>query len=143
MKIRVIYHGRHRQPDAPFEYYDNLEKMAGTADWLVVVAPGGHGTERIVSRKVLEALGAHGFLVNMARGSIVDESALVEFLQSKRLGGAALDVFSGEPAINDAFRSMEMSFCRHIREARRIRRGTAWPIFSSRISSCTSLESHY
>lgn len=102
MKMRVVYHGRHRQADEPFVYYSDLAEMARDADWLVIIAPGGKGTEKIVSRKVLDALGPEGFLVNMARGTLVDEAAMVEMLQSGRLGGAALDVFEKEPQVPEA-----------------------------------------
>ena len=99
MKMRVVYHGRHRQPDEPFIYYDDLKDMARDVDWLVVIAPGGKSTEGIVSREVLSALGPEAFLVNMARGSLVDEVALVEMLANGGLGGAALDVFADEPHV--------------------------------------------
>src|SRR3569833_846507 len=75
MKMRVVYHGRHKQADEPVVYYSDLAEMARDADWLVVIAPGGKGTERIVSRQVLEALGPEGFLVSLARGTLVDEAA--------------------------------------------------------------------
>ncbi|MBN9306826.1 MAG: hydroxyacid dehydrogenase [Devosia sp. 67-54] len=99
MKMRVVYHGRRRQADEPFVYYSDLAEMARDADWLVIIAPGGKGTEKIVSRQVLAALGPEGYLVNMARGSLVDEAAMVEMLQNKTLGGAALDVFEQEPQV--------------------------------------------
>jgi lactate dehydrogenase-like 2-hydroxyacid dehydrogenase len=99
MKMRVVYHGRRRQEDEPHIYYDDLTDMARDADWLVVVAPGGKATEKLVSRQVLEALGPEGMLVNMARGTVVDEAALVELLASGGLGGAALDVFEKEPQV--------------------------------------------
>lgn len=102
MKMRVVYHGRCAQPAVPYVYYDRLEDMARDADWLVVIAPGGKGTEKIVSRKVLEALGPKGFIVNVARGTLIDEAAMVELLQSGGLGGAALDVFENEPAVPEA-----------------------------------------
>jgi lactate dehydrogenase-like 2-hydroxyacid dehydrogenase len=107
MRMRVVYHGRHRQPDQPYPYYEKLLDMARDVDWLVVIAPGGRGTERIVSREVMEALGPEGFLVNMARGGLVDEPALVELLQAGRLGGAALDVFEHEPWVPDALFALD------------------------------------
>lgn len=102
MRMRVVYHGRHKQPDQPYVYYDKLLDMARDADWLVIIAPGGAATQKIVSREVLEALGPEGFLVNMARGTLVDEAAMVEMLQSGKLGGAALDVFEKEPQVPEA-----------------------------------------
>jgi lactate dehydrogenase-like 2-hydroxyacid dehydrogenase len=102
MRMRVVYHGRHKQQNEPYVYYDKLVDMARDADWLVVIAPGGKGTEKIVSREVLEALGPEGYLVNMARGTLVDEAALVELLVAGKLGGAALDVFEKEPQVPEA-----------------------------------------
>jgi lactate dehydrogenase-like 2-hydroxyacid dehydrogenase len=102
MRMRVVYHGRRRQPREPYVFYDDLADMARDVDWLVLIAPGGAQTERIVSRRVLEALGPEGFLVNMGRGSLVDEPAMVEMLQSGALGGAALDVFEDEPKVPEA-----------------------------------------
>ena len=102
MKMRVVYHGRHKQPDEPFVFYSDLTDMARDIDWLLIIAPGGKGTEKIVSRQVLTALGPEGYLVNMARGTLVDEAALVELLTSKALGGAALDVFEKEPQVPEA-----------------------------------------
>src|SRR3569623_2132249 len=102
MKMRVVYHGRRKPSDEPFVYYSDLAQMARDADWLVIIAPGGQGTEKIVSRRVLEALGPDGFLVNMARGSLVDEAAMVEMLKRRALGGAALDVFENEPQVPPA-----------------------------------------
>jgi lactate dehydrogenase-like 2-hydroxyacid dehydrogenase len=107
MKMRVVYHGRHKQADEPFVYYSDLTEMARDADWLVIIAPGGKGTEKIVSRKVLEALGPEGFLVNMARGTLIDEAAMVEMLQSRALGGAALDVFEKEPQVPPALFALD------------------------------------
>lgn len=102
MKMRVVYHGRKAQPNVPYIYYDDLVDMARDSDWLVIIAPGGKGTEGIVSRAVLEALGSKGRLVNVARGTLVDEPALVELLRNGGLGGAALDVFVDEPTVPEA-----------------------------------------
>ena len=102
MKMRVVYHGRRRQSDEPYVFYDDLTEMARDSDWLVLIAPGGKETEKIVSRQVLEALGPEGYLVNVARGTLVDEPAMVDMLVSKKLGGAALDVFENEPQVPEA-----------------------------------------
>lgn len=107
MKMRVVYHGRRRQPAEPHIFYDNLVDMARDSDWLVIIAPGGQGTERIVSRQVLTALGPKGMLVNVARGTLVDEPAMLELLQSGGLGGAALDVFEHEPQVPEAFLGLD------------------------------------
>lgn len=102
MKMRVVYHGRNRQPAQAYPYYDSLIDMARDCDWLVLVAPGGRSTDRIVSRAVLEALGPEGALVNVGRGTLVDEAAMVELLVNGGLGGAALDVFAQEPNVPEA-----------------------------------------
>ncbi|HWA19368.1 MAG TPA: 2-hydroxyacid dehydrogenase [Devosia sp.] len=107
MKMRVVYHGRHRQPDEPYVYYDRLVDMARDVDWLLAVTPGGKSTDKIVSREVLEALGPDGYLVSMGRGTTIDEAAMVEMLQSGKLGGAALDVFENEPSVPEVLFGLE------------------------------------
>ena len=107
MKMRVSYHGRNEQPFEPYVYYSDLEAMARDVDWLVVIAPGSAATRGIVSRRVMEALGPSGALVNVARGSLVDEAAMVELLGDGRLGGAALDVFEAEPTVPEALWAMD------------------------------------
>lgn len=106
MKMTIVYFGRNDQK-LPYRYYGDLVAMARDVDWLVVIAPGGKGTEKIVSREVLEALGPNGMLVNVARGSLVDQEALVDLLQSGRLGGAALDVFDKEPDVPEALLGLD------------------------------------
>jgi lactate dehydrogenase-like 2-hydroxyacid dehydrogenase len=101
-RMRVSYHGRREQDHQPYQFYPDLLEMARAVDWLVVVAPGSAETRGIVSREVLEALGPEGALVNVARGSLVDEAALVALLADGRLGGAALDVFEDEPRVPEA-----------------------------------------
>jgi lactate dehydrogenase-like 2-hydroxyacid dehydrogenase len=99
MKMRVVYCGRHEQKREPYVYYSDLTEMARKVDWLVAIAPGGKATEGIISRQVLEALGPDGFFCNMGRGSLVDQPAMIELLQTGKLGGAALDVFADEPNV--------------------------------------------
>ncbi len=99
LKMEVCYYGRTRKTEERYRYFPNLVALAAHSDWLVVVAPGGSSTEGIISREVLEALGSSGRLVNMARGSLVDQPAMVEMLISGQLGGAALDVFASEPHV--------------------------------------------
>lgn len=106
-KMEVVYHGRRRQLYEPYPFYSDLEAMAREVDWLVVIAPGSPSTERIVSRRVLEALGPEGYLVNVARGSLVDQPALIDLLASGRLGGAALDVFADEPRVPAELRGLD------------------------------------
>ena len=97
MKVDVSYHGRSEKPDAPYTYYADLTEMAKNVDWLICITPGGAGTKHIVNKEVLEALGPYGAVVNVARGSVIDEQALVAALKSGAVGGAALDVFEAEP----------------------------------------------
>jgi lactate dehydrogenase-like 2-hydroxyacid dehydrogenase len=102
MRMRVSYHGRAKQPHEPYVFYANLVELARAVDWLIVIAPGSASTRGLVSRPVLEALGPKGCLVNVARGALIDEPALVDLLVTGRLGGAALDVFADEPNVPEA-----------------------------------------
>ncbi len=107
MKMRVVYHGRNRQPNLPFEYFAELEEMAAAVDWLVVCLPGGEQTDRLISGTVLDALGPQGCLVNVARGSVVDEEALCRHVAEQSIGGAALDVFAAEPCVPEVLRDAQ------------------------------------
>ncbi len=100
--LTIAYHGRHHQKDVIYEYFDDLWALATESDVLVLALPGGSETEGIVGQEVLRALGPEGLLVNVARGSVVDDDALVEALEFGDLGGAALDVFSTEPKVPEA-----------------------------------------
>ena len=96
--MEVSYTGRNRQ-DVPYRFVPNLAALAAESDFLVVASPGGAATKHIVNGEVLAALGKKGTLVNIARGSIVDEEALVAALSSGIIKGAGLDVFANEPHI--------------------------------------------
>lgn len=96
--MRIAWHGP-RPKDLPYRYEPDLVALAGAVDVLVAACPGGAATRGLISRSVLEALGPRGFFVNIARGSVVDEAALVELLQAGRLAGAGLDVFADEPNV--------------------------------------------
>lgn len=95
--MSILYHGRMRKPDCPWEYVDNLVELARRSNFLVLACPGGAATRRLVDARVLSALGAGGFLINVARGSVVDNEALLQVLAAGTIAGAGLDVWDGEP----------------------------------------------
>ncbi|RIQ21613.1 2-hydroxyacid dehydrogenase [Jiangella rhizosphaerae] len=95
----ISYHNRRRVDDVAYAYAASPVELARGADAVVVVTPGGPGTQALVSAEVIAALGPSGYLVNVARGSVVDQDALVAALTSGALGGAALDVFTDEPRV--------------------------------------------
>lgn len=101
----ILYHTR-TPKDVPFEHVADLTEMARRAEALIVITPGGAATRHLVNAQVLEALGPGGTLVNVARGSVVDEAALVAALEAGTLGWAGLDVFEAEPRIPDALKAM-------------------------------------
>ena len=102
----VVYHSR-TQKVSQYRYCPDLVEMAREVDVLVVITPGGAGTRHLVNRDVLDGLGPEGILINIARGSVVDEAALIKALEEGRLGGAGLDVFEREPHIPDALKAMK------------------------------------
>lgn len=106
MMASIAYTGRTRQA-TPYAYYPDAEALAAAVDILVVIVPGNGGTERLIDRRVLDALGPEGVLINVARGSVVDEPALIDALRSGRLGGAGLDVFADEPNVPAAFLGLD------------------------------------
>lgn len=101
----IVYHSRNKK-NVPYKYYANLTDMARDVDCLICITPGGPSTNKIVNREVIEALGPQGTLINVSRGSVIEEAALVEALQHGHLGWAGLDVFEAEPKIPDALKSM-------------------------------------
>ena len=98
---KIVYHTRTKK-DVAYEYYDDLVAMARDSDVLICITPGGPSTNKIVSAEVIEALGPNGTLINVSRGSVVDEEALITALQTGKLGWAGLDVFEAEPSIPEA-----------------------------------------
>ncbi|MDZ4264147.1 MAG: 2-hydroxyacid dehydrogenase [Mycobacterium sp.] len=103
----IRYHNRHRMPDCPYTYVSSPVELARGVDVLVVAAAGGESTRGLVDRDVLDALGAEGYLVNIARGTVVDQDALVEALVDGRLAGAGLDVFTDEPQVPEALFALD------------------------------------
>jgi lactate dehydrogenase-like 2-hydroxyacid dehydrogenase len=95
----IGYTGPRKKNDLPFSYFDSAVALGDWADVLIAACPGGKATEKIVSREALKALGRNGVFVNIARGSVVDQAALVDLLVSGELGGAGLDVFNNEPNV--------------------------------------------
>lgn len=104
--MRIAYHGPRRK-DVPYVYYDTLMTLAEAADFLVVCTPGGAHTHHLVNAAVLEALGPERMLINIARGSVVNEQALIAALRAGRLGGAGLDVFEHEPRVPEELMALE------------------------------------
>lgn len=101
----IHYHSRTRK-EVPYTYHASLTDMAKAVEVLICITPGGPSTHRIVNAEVMDALGPEGTLINVSRGSVVDEPAMVQALQDGRLGYAALDVFEAEPKIPDALKTM-------------------------------------
>jgi hydroxypyruvate reductase len=104
MKIR--YHNRSRK-NAPYPYDPDPVTLAKNSDVLMVITPGGAETKALVNAAVLDALGPTGYLVNIARGSVVDEPVLLKYLQEKKVAGAGLDVFADEPRVPREFWTLE------------------------------------
>ncbi|WP_339486751.1 2-hydroxyacid dehydrogenase [Pseudomonas sp. EL_65y_Pfl2_R95] len=102
----VRYHSRRPVADSAYTHEADLQELARWADFLVVACPGGDATRNLVNAPVLEALGPKGYLINIARGSVVDEPALINALQQHQIAGAALDVFAKEPNVPQALRDM-------------------------------------
>jgi lactate dehydrogenase-like 2-hydroxyacid dehydrogenase len=103
----ITYHNRRVVDGSPYEYVASPAELARSVEVLIVAAAGGSGSRQLVGREVLDALGADGYLINIARGSVVDEDALVEALTAGRLAGAGLDVFSDEPNVPEALLSLD------------------------------------
>jgi lactate dehydrogenase-like 2-hydroxyacid dehydrogenase len=97
-EMEVGYHNRSPRADVPHRYFADVTALAEWADFLVVATPGGPGTQHLVTAQVLDALGPSGYVVNIARGSVIDTRALASALKEGRVAGAGLDVYESEPA---------------------------------------------
>lgn len=104
---KVVYHSRHQQPGIDYKYYPNLVDMARDVDTLMIIVPGGAATKNLINAQVLQALGPEGVVINMARGSVIDEPALIEALKSRTIYSAGLDVFANEPHVPQELIDME------------------------------------
>ena len=107
MKVAVVYHSRRPAAGVGYRHYPKLLDMARDVNTLLVITPGGAETRNLINAEVLKALGPEGILVNMARGSVVDEPALIEALKSKTIMSAGLDVYVREPAVPAELIAME------------------------------------
>ncbi len=106
-RVPVVYHSRNPAKDVSYKHYPDLIEMAKAVDTLIVIVPGGAGTNKMINADVLKALGPRGVLINVARGSVVDEPALVQALKSGTILAAGLDVFAAEPNVPDELKSMQ------------------------------------
>ncbi len=106
-RVPVVYHGRSEQAQVDYGYYPDLAKMARDVDILVNVAPGGPATHHMINAAILDELGPDGILINVGRGSVVDEKALVAALKDGRILSAGLDVFESEPHVPAELIAME------------------------------------
>lgn len=99
--LPISYYGRQPQPEVPYRFYNDLRELAHDVDTLIVMLPGGPATQRIVNRDVLQALGPQGIFINVARGSVVDQPALIDALRTHTILAAGLDVYQNEPKVPD------------------------------------------
>jgi lactate dehydrogenase-like 2-hydroxyacid dehydrogenase len=105
--MSVAYTARSAKANLPYTFHDQVTALAAQSDFLVVITPGGAATRKLIDAKVLQALGPTGYLINVARGSVVDEAALLAALQAGTIAGAALDVFENEPHVPEALRALD------------------------------------
>jgi lactate dehydrogenase-like 2-hydroxyacid dehydrogenase len=105
--VPVVYHARKLRPEVSYRHYPKLLDMAHEVDTLMVIVPGGAATANMINAEVLDALGPNGILINMARGSVVDEPALIKALKEKRIMAAGLDVFAKEPEVPPELMAMD------------------------------------
>ncbi|HSW17818.1 MAG TPA: 2-hydroxyacid dehydrogenase [Ramlibacter sp.] len=105
--MEIRYHNRRPVPDVAYGYEPTLAGLAAWADFLVVISAGGPETRHLIDAQVLQSLGRDGFLINVSRGSVVDEAALMHALQSGAIAGAGLDVYQDEPRVPEALLALD------------------------------------
>jgi hydroxypyruvate reductase len=105
--MSVAYHGPRKKPDLAYSYFSELGALAADSDVLLLSCPGGPATAGIINASVLRQLGATGFLINISRGEVIDESALLDALERKSIAGAGLDVFATEPKLDPRFLALD------------------------------------
>jgi lactate dehydrogenase-like 2-hydroxyacid dehydrogenase len=106
----ISYTARTAKSDLPFTFFASAKELAAHVDFMIIITPGGAGTKNMINAEVLAALGkgkGEGYLINVARGTVVDQAALIQALQTGVIAGAGLDVFDGEPTVPEAFLSMD------------------------------------
>jgi lactate dehydrogenase-like 2-hydroxyacid dehydrogenase len=106
-RVPVFYHSRNPAAGVPYKHYGDLIEMAKAVDTLMVIVPGGASTAKMINAEVMKALGPRGVIINVARGSVVDEQALIAALKSGTILAAGLDVFEREPNVPDELKSMQ------------------------------------
>ncbi len=105
--VPIVYHTRRRRPELAYRHYPELIDMARDVDTLIVIVPGGAETRNMIDARVLDALGPDGVLINIARGSVVDEPALIAALKQRKIFAAGLDVFADEPNVPAELMTMD------------------------------------
>lgn len=106
-RVPVVYHTRNPVPGLSYQHYRDLMEMAEAVDTLVVIVPGGAGTAKMINAEVMKTLGPRGVIINVARGTVVDEQALIQALKSGTILAAGLDVFEREPHVPEELKAMQ------------------------------------
>jgi lactate dehydrogenase-like 2-hydroxyacid dehydrogenase len=106
-ELEIGYHNRRRIEDEPHAYFGSVKELAAWSDYLIVTTPGGPATRHLIDAEALEALGSSGFVVNVARGSVVDTAALADALRQGAIAGAGLDVYEGEPTLPASLKDLD------------------------------------